>query len=539
MNRFPHLNGVVRALLLIVCVCIVSVCFLFLPFPNGSDTQQRKYSYYRYFSGSASDVSLAADELNPDSYALNLPEISQGHFRRRIQAESAHLPKNASIMKKRKGYSGGGYVGNLPANTESAITFPVTVPRTQHYCLTICAASSETGSHALRVNDEVISPFTMDDPEHFTMVTFYGIFLEEGEAEISIDTFDTVLDIDYIELSDDASVYETDFSIRDSLCNPDASDEARRLYQYLTDNWGKKTLTGQYVSDENDRELQLIYQMTGQLPAIRFSMLDSGDNRDAIDVAIDWNVYMQGIVGLMWQWNAPGSDSVYAEDSAFDLNGALRHKDMQKLAMLSDAEKAAASGSIRQETLMLLQDIDHIADALKPLKTMDIPVLWRPLHEAGGGWYWWGASGSAAYEKLWELLYYRMTEYHHLNNLIWLWNGQSAAYLVPERTYDIAAVDIYLQPQMEYGSRYEQFQALKKLTGGRKLLALSECSALPDPEMMQIDRSVWSFFGLWYGDYLMNPDGTFRDDYYSSNDLYNLYNSELALSLNDFRSTYQ
>ena len=71
------------------------------------------------------------------------------------------------------------------------------------------------------------------------------------------------------------------------------------------------------------------------------------------------------------------------------------------------------------------------------------------------------------------------------------------------------------------------------------MLALSECSALPDPEMMQVDASVWSFFGLWYGDYLMKPDGTLNDAVYTSNDLYNLYNSELALSLNDFLSLYQ
>jgi mannan endo-1,4-beta-mannosidase len=270
-------------------------------------------------------------------------------------------------------------------------------------------------------------------------------------------------------------------------------------------------------------------------------MLGMGNDRTAVDSAIDWNVYMHGIVGLMWQWNAPGTDSVYAEDSDFNLDRAFRHKDVRKLAALSaeDAATAAEKGTIAPEMLMLLTDIDAMADILRPLQNMDIPVLWRPLHEAGGGWYWWGADGFMAYQKLWELLYYRMTEYHHLDNLIWLWNGQSAAYLVPENTYDIATVDIYLQPQMQYGSRYEQFLSLKKITGGRKLLALSECSALPDLEMMQLDHSVWSFFGLWYGEYLMNPDGTFRDVYYSSNDLYNLYNSEQALTLNDFRALYQ
>lgn len=541
MKRLPHLNGVFRYLLLLICVCTVSVCFLFLPFPNRNDAQQQKYSYYQYLSGDASDRSLAADELNPDSYQLNLPEINQAHFRRRIEAEAGKLPAGTALLRKRKGYSGKGYVGKLSAHTESAITFPVSVPQTQHYRITVCAAAPEPGDHALRVNDEVVSQFTIDDTEHFTKVTFYGIFIEKGKAQIAVDTIDTKLDIDYIELEDDASVYQADFSVGKSLCDPGASAESQKLYRFLRDNWGKRILTGQYVSDENDRELQLIYQMTGQLPAIRFSMLTNGNLRQQTEAAIDWNVYMHGIVGLMWQWEAPGCNSVYAEDTDFDLQAALRHKDMQKLAMIhpDDAERAVEAGSMRPETLMLLQEIDAVADALQPLKTMDIPVLWRPLHEAGGGWYWWGASGSAAYCALWQLLYYRMTDYHQLNNLIWIWNGQSAAYLVPEDTYDIASADIYLQPQMQYGSRFEQFLSLKKLTGGRKLLALSECSALPDPEMMQIDSALWSFFGLWYGDYLMNSDGTFSDMYYSSNDLYNLYNSEQAFTLNDFRSQYQ
>lgn len=501
-----------------------------------------KYDYYQNLSGSASDEqSLAADELNPDQYQLNLPEVNQAHFQRKIEAESLKLPPNTAVLRKRNGYSGKGYVGKLPEATESAVTFSVSVPQTQHYRITLCLTAPKTGSNALRVNDEVVGRFTIDDTSCFTKITFYGIFIEKGKADISIDTIETQLDIDYLEIADDASVYSSDSHAVKSLCNPDASPEAQELYRFLLQNWEKKTITGQYVSDETDREMQLIYQQTGQLPAIRFSMLGSSDNRDAVDAAIDWNVYMHGIVGLMWQWNAPETDSVYAEDTNFDLDVAFRNKNIKKLALLSaeDAEKAAENGTIQREALLLLRDIDALANTLQPLQTMDIPVLWRPLHEAGGGWYWWGANGSAAYEKLWELLYERLTVYHHMDNLLWIWNGQSAAYLVPEDMYDIASVDIYLQPQMQYGSRYEQFLSLKKLTGGRKLLALSECSALPDPEMMQIDRSVWSFFGLWYGEYLMNPDGSFHDTYYSSNDLYNLYNAEQAITLNDFRSLYQ
>ncbi|MBP0975606.1 MAG: hypothetical protein J6P20_06025, partial [Oscillospiraceae bacterium] len=156
----------------------------------------------------------------------------------------------------------------MPAATEAAMTFTVPVPQTQHYRITVCAAAPETGSHALRVNDEVVSQFTIDDTSHFTKITFYGIFIEKGKASIAIDTIDTKLDVDYIEIEDDASVYQADSSVRQSLCNPDASEEAQRLYSFLVRNWEQKTLTGQYVSDENDREMQLIFQQTGQLPAI-------------------------------------------------------------------------------------------------------------------------------------------------------------------------------------------------------------------------------------------------------------------------------
>ena len=300
-------------------------------------------------------------------------------------------------------------------------------------------------------------------------------------------------------------------------------------------------LTGQYVADANNRELQLIYAQTGQLPAIRFSELGTDRDSAQVQAAADWAAGMHGIVGLMWQWGAPDSGSVYAAESQFDLQGALDRVDISALASMSydDAASAVSAGQLPRNVLPLLREIDRTAKSLRVLADMDVPVLWRPLHEAGGGWYWWGAFGEETYQKLWKLLFQRLTSYHEINNLIWIWNGQSTAYLVPANTYDIAAVDVYLPADHLYGSRYEQYLSLARITGGSKLLALSECSALPDLKMLLVDQSIWSFFGLWYGEYIMNPDGSFSDRYYSSNDLFNLYNSEFALSLNDFLSVYQ
>lgn len=514
----------------------------FLFFPSGIQNpapEQNPYGNYSFLAGTASDRNaLAPDEVIPEERAVTLPEIRQKPIFEKIEAESCKLPDQVSIQTARAGYSDAGYIGTL--QNMQTLDIPLQIHAAQHYKITICAAAPQPAEAVLSAGDTACTDFTLDVND-FTRITCYGIFLDDGAQTLHLQCTSGALDIDYIEISDDTSLHDFTYTLDPTPCNPQASPETQKLYSFLCQHWGKQILTGQYCADAGNQELNLIYQITGQLPAIRFSMLGTSDDRQQTDDAIDWSIYTNGIVGLMWHWNAPGSDSVYADDTDFDLHNALRHKDPKKVALLTpeQAQTEYERGILSEEALLLLQDIDETAQSLTRLRNMHIPVLWRPLYEAGGGWYWWGAAGQDAYVQLWELVYERLSHYHQLNNLIWVWNGQSAAYLVPKDTYDIASVDIYLQPDMQFGSRYEQFFALARITEGKKLLGISECGSFPDPEMMQLDQALWSFFGLWCGDYLMQPDGSLNESYYSSMDLYNLYNSKLTLSLNDFLSFYQ
>lgn len=517
-----------------VLLCMLLSVFLFWESSgSGHNTPQIGTTY-------PSNDTLADDELPPFHYTVSTPEIEQKPAEWSYEAEYAVRPKGVIFSDERKGYSGMGYVTGLKPMTESAFTLPLEVHATQHYAVTLCLAAEKSVTHTIRINGEVLSPFTLAGGDGFIRVTFYGVFLEKGENTLSIDTGDGTLDVDYIELNNDSTIYDTICKPDASLCNKNAGESAKKLYTFLCEQWGRQIITGQYVPDSENRELNLIYSITGQLPAIRFGVLGTDDDLSQIDAALDWHLHHQGIVGLTWHWNAPNTNSMFAEECSFDLTRALGSTDMYQLAHLTyeEAEQQVTEGKLMPDVLLLLSDIDAIAEELIRLRNMDIPVLWRPLPEAGGGWYWWGASGADTYFDLWRLVYYRLTDLHALNNLIWVWNGQSADYIVPSYTYDIASVDVYLQHDVKFGSRYEQFLSLARITRGKKLLALSECGALPDQEMLKIDRSLWSFFGLWYGKHLMNPDGTFSDEYYSSNDLYNLYNSELTLSLNDFVSIY-
>lgn len=505
-----------------------------------TDNTQRD-AYLKMITANLQDKTYTADELEPTHYVPELPEIESADTGWSVEAETIDIPDGVKILRDRAGYSGIGYLGDLPEHTESALVIPITVPYTQHYSLTLCLGSDYGGNGSVRINQALVSPFTLEAGRTFTRVTFYGLFLEKGQATVALDTDYGHLECDYIELNTDTSLDNLNFEISEEPCDPDASASARKLYGFLCDHWGDRMLTGQYVSDASNRELGIIYSITGQLPAIRFSELGTENDTAQIQSAIDWNVYMNGIVGLMWQWNAPGSSSIYAKDNEFDLKKALFNVDVSRLADMrqDEIEAAVRKLDLPKGALDLVQDIDRIAANLRTLADMDIPVLWRPLHEAGGEWYWWGAAGSVYYVRLWELLYQRLTSYHQLHNLIWIWNAQSAEYCVPDDSFDIASVDIYLRPEHSYGSRYEQFVSLARITDCRKILALSECSAPPDLKMLSIDRSVWSFYGLWYGEYILNPDGSFSDRYYSSSDLYKLYNSDLAFNLNDFLSLYQ
>lgn len=116
---------------------------------------------------------------------------------------------------------------------------------------------------------------------------------------------------------------------------------------------------------------------------------------------------------------------------------------------------------------LLMKDIDAIAQQLLILQEAKVPVLWRPLHEAAGGWFWWGASGPDAYKKLYILLYDKLTNDYGLNNLIWLWNGQDKDWYPGDAYVDIIGEDIYPGEKV-YGSQINKYLDAVNYTTNKK-----------------------------------------------------------------------
>lgn len=461
--------------------------------------------------------------------------------------ESSENPEEATVAaesgdssekdEKKPKYSGGCCVTGFKPDGSSSVTFEVKAPSNQHYDLAFSISSERLVNCRVSLNGTEISKFkTMNDGE-FTLITLYGVFLVKGKSEIELRPENGNIKLDYLKLANNTSLSSIRYDAEDNLTNKEAGESAKELMTFLTDNYGEYTITGQYASNEKNEELELIYRTTGKYPAIRFSaMHTSGTSFDStfkdIDACADW--YRKGgIVGLMWYWEAPSKKpSVYAKDTDFKLSEAVTDTE---LAMLTQEEIRGlyGEGKISEQCYGIMLDIDNMAGQLMSLKNKGVPVLWRPLHESYGDWFWWGASGVDAYKWLWNLMYKRYTEYFELDNLIWVWNGQSESTLVDKDMFDIASLDIYMQPDKDYGSRYEQFLALQKIVGKDKLIALSECSVVPDIDASFRDNAVWSFFGLWYGKYLRNEDGEFSETYTSRDNFIHVYNSDGAITLDE------
>jgi len=286
---------------------------------------------------------------------------------------------------------------------------------------------------------------------------------------------------------------------------------------YLTDTYGEYILSGQMDTAwaENGRMdmIKRVYDDTGKYPAIKgfdfIGLPQSGGGFGSYQVneAIEWwegknkmgadltatvllpdNPEIHGIVTFCWHWRVGASQDFYSNRTS---DFRIPMKD----------GKLDTSGAVFQT---IKNDLEKVADLLQLLKDRDIPVLWRPLHEAAGGWFWWGASGARAYKALWEYMYNYLNNTKKLNNLIWVWNGQSYDWYPDPNTVDIVGYDYYVDNPntaaiaQNYSSQKRTFEMTFGMVPGRdRMVALTENGAIPNPDNCKDDNAMWLWFMTW------------------------------------------
>ncbi|KAF2837329.1 glycoside hydrolase family 26 protein [Patellaria atrata CBS 101060] len=353
-----------------------------------------------------------------------------------LEAEDA-TPSGTTVDTAVAGYSGTGYATGFDESADK-ITFTVSSDSVKLYDLSIRYAGiyGEKRTYVV-VNGGASSEVYFPATDAFTDVSAGQVLLNEGANTLDIVSNWGWYLIDSITLT--PSPPRAPHSISSSLVNSKASSKTVALYRYLISIYGEKILSGQ----QDLSWANWIAERVGKTPALVSvdlmdyspSRVEHGTTSTAIEDAIS-HAKKGGIISVLWHWNAP--TGLYdTEENPWWSGFYTRATDFDIAAALADTTNANYT--------LLIRDIDAIAVQLKRLQDADIPVLFRPLHEAEGGWFWWGAKGAEPAKKLWGILYERLTDYHRLNNLVWVWNSVLPDWYPGDETVDILSADVYAQ----------------------------------------------------------------------------------------------
>ena len=328
--------------------------------------------------------------------------------------------------------------------------------------------------------------------------------MSEGANTITVTPDWTWFRIDYIRIEKHTD--DLQFDISPMPADAQATASAKELYTFLYDNFGKKTLsgimTGDMASANGNVTLQAdvaaVYQASGRHPAlVGFDFMnatgrDQADNwnrqytRAAINLAKDtWR--RGGIPAFTWHWRDPSRKTAdfYTSGSKARISDALN----------ADGTWNTASPLYKR----FVQDIHTVADFFLELQKAGMACIFRPLHEASGGWFWWGCEGAEPFVRLYQLIFHEMVERKGVHNVIWVWNADAddSEWNPGNDAYDIVSADIY-NPDFDYSSCYVTFDNLKTLTQGKKIIALSENGPIPDVDKEFEEDAVWSWWMPWY-----------------------------------------
>lgn len=448
-------------------------------------------------------------------------------YSKTVQAEKGTLSGKAKVKNDRPGFEGEGYV-SVP-NAESGCAVKFKLPEAQYYNITLTAAADKNAVGTLSAGGRSIGEFDVSAEAGFGLMTFSNIFLEKGETEFSVSSSSKSFDLDSVTIEASKDIKNLKIKpLKSELVNKNASDKAKELYSYICEGYGTRILTGQHDTWGTLTETRKIYELTGRFPAIRGGDLmpytqAGNEDSDEISRALEWAAD-GGIVSYMCHWCDPSgkTSSCYADETDFDLSAAVTKED---IALLSpeEIEKLRKDGKISDQCAEIIAGIDLISEKLTVLRDAEVPVLWRPLHEASNGYFWWGRD-KASYKWLWKLLYKRQTEYHKLDNLIWVWSAQSADWYVGDKYCDIVSCDIYGGSD---SGQAERLLALREISS-KKPAVISECGNLPSISRIAGENAMWAYIMQWGGSYLLNEDATLNEENNSLDSLIEFYNNDLT-----------
>lgn len=439
---------------------------------------------------------------------INLEDGNSNEGLRRYEAENANLI-GVSTGNSVAGFSGTGHTtANSFDNPSDKMIFTVNVSSAGDYPLIIRYKNIGNGEKYQNVSINGSNQYThFPGRTSWTDLNYGNISLNAGNNTIEISKSWGWTHIDYIEVGGGTTTPDTD------LVTPNPTSETIELWEYLKSvpEHGK-ILSGIWSQAKGQED---IFTHSGRKAAILgldlwcWHPYDSDvcgrvQQNEIIDAAIN-HANENGIVQINWHWGNPFATTFNGQN-----------------AWISDVTDAQWNNLVTPGTAeynTIITEIDqHANDVLKQIKYANgkrIPILFRPLHEIDGGWFWWtNENDPSKTVALWNIIFNRLTYHHNLNNLIWVWNSSEAAktsqvsgqFYPGDNKVDILSTDIYTIDYQQSGVRdetwsggidltYKDFYDILQEISPNKPKALGECDALPNPD--KIKNGVTNFDVPW------------------------------------------
>jgi mannan endo-1,4-beta-mannosidase len=404
------------------------------------------------------------------------------------QAESAALTGGVTVATY-----GGQQCANMGGS--GSITFTINVAQKAPYKIIIRAATPNgTKTQDFYLNTVFNAALAFPANANFFDYNAGTLMLNAGTNTIEIRASWGWMYFDYISLEKSApNDYSTTVV---SPINPHANAKTKAVYSYLRSQYGSNIISGQTAYWT---ELLTLAKKTPVVRAFDFQHYTVGypylwdnaiggqtfgwEDDGTTQSAIDWynSTGGRGIVTFQWHWHSP-------------LNGTIGTNTFYTNSTTFDASKAVTQGTV--EYTAIIRDIDSIASQVKRLQAAGVPVLFRPLHEAGGAWFWWGAKGSTTCLALYDIVYNRLTNYHGLNNIIWVWSTPEPDWYPGNAKVDIIGYDSYPGAYI-YGTQKAVFNQLYTIVQGKKMIAMTENGPIPTINDCISEDAMWLYFSSW------------------------------------------